>query len=106
MNGNHNTQKTAGSILSHDEWNALATDVNELSQGGAGALSTQVDQVDQDKTVIKINNVLVGELTDKQDKGVNVRYTSSSMRRVFRRAIRLPSQVVTLRVGALYISLQ
>lgn len=78
MNGNHNTQKTAGSILSHDEWNALATDVNELSQGGAGALSTQVDQVDQDKTVIKINNVLVGELTDKQDKGVNVSISSNN----------------------------
>lgn len=82
MNGNHNTQKTEGSQLLHTEWNALAADVNELSQGGtgggSGSLSAQVDQIDQDKTIIKINNVLVGELTDKQDKGVNVSLSSNN----------------------------
>lgn len=74
MNLNHATNKANGSTLSASEWNNLAADVNELGAGGAGggAVSTEVDQVDADKTYIKIGTVTVGELTDKGAKGVNV----------------------------------
>ena len=34
MNANHNAQKQAGDQVSHQEWNALAADVNELGTGG------------------------------------------------------------------------
>ena len=34
MNANHNAQKQAGDPVSHEEWNALAADVNELGTGG------------------------------------------------------------------------
>ena len=74
MNLNHATNKQNGSQLTATEWNNLAADVNELGAGGTGngAVSTEVDQVDADKTYIKIGNVTVGELTDKGTKGVNV----------------------------------
>ena len=74
MNLNHATNKANGSTLSASEWNNLAADVNELGAGGAGggAVSTEVDANDADKTYIKIGTVTVGELTDKGTKGVNV----------------------------------
>lgn len=75
MNLNHATNKQTGSALSAEEWNSLAADVNELGSGGAvsgGVVSTEVDQLDSNKTFVKVGNVLVGELTSKGDKGTNV----------------------------------
>ena len=75
MNLNHATNKENGSTLSAQEWNNLAADVNELGAGGTGnggVVSTEVDQLDSDKTFVKVGNVLVGELTSKGDKGTNV----------------------------------
>lgn len=75
MNLNHATNKQTGSALSAEEWNSLAADVNELGSGGAGSggvVSTEVDQLDSNKTFVKVGNVLVGELTSKGDKGTNV----------------------------------
>ena len=76
MNGNHATNKVTGNTLSAQEWNNLAADVNELGAGGAGngggVVSTEVDQLDANKTFVKVGNVLVGELTSKGDKGTNV----------------------------------
>lgn len=79
MNLNHATNKgtaQGGNTLSAQEWNALAADVNELGAGGAGAssgvVSTEIDQLDANKTFVKVGNVLVGELTSKGDKGTNV----------------------------------
>lgn len=72
MNLNHNTNKNTGDQLTAAEWNSLAADVNELGAGGAGVVSTEVDQTDADKTYVKIGTVTVGELTDKGTKGTNV----------------------------------
>lgn len=72
MNLNHNTGKRAGDPLSHEEWNNLAADVNELGAGGAGVVSTEVDPTDAKKTFVKIGGILVGELTSKNEKGTNV----------------------------------
>ena len=75
MNLNHATNKQTGSTLSAAEWNSLAADVNELGAGGTGnggVVSTEVDQLDSNKTFVKVGNVLVGELTSKGDKGTNV----------------------------------
>lgn len=74
MNLNHNTSKNTGDQLTATEWNNLAADVNELGAGGAGtgAVSTEVDPLDSDKTFVKVGTVLVGELTAKGEKGTNV----------------------------------
>ena len=64
----HATNKNTGDPLSAQEWNNLATDVNTLNAG----VSTEVDPLDADKTIVKVGNVLVGELTAKGDKGTNV----------------------------------
>ena len=75
--GNHNTSKQNNvDTLQAGEWNNLAGDVNKLVQAvnnnGEGIVSTQVDPTDLNKTFVKINDVTVGELTSKGDKGTNV----------------------------------
>ena len=74
------TQKNTGDALSATEWNNLAQDVDAAVDainaggvsGGSGVVSTEIDQLDANKTFVKIGNVLVGELTSKGDKGTNV----------------------------------
>ena len=73
--------KAAGGTLSHTEWNKAAQNINDLIDassnaggvsGDSGVVSTEIDQLDANKTFVKIGNVLVGELTSKGDKGTNV----------------------------------
>lgn len=74
------TEKQANGTLSHTEWNALAQDVDAavdaINAGGAGSGSSAIavtqDQEDANKKIITIDDVFVGELTAKGDKGTNV----------------------------------
>ena len=81
-------EKNEGDNLTHIEWNAISSAVNVAQKtinnlvddvaagtGGSGSnseLSVEQDAVDVDKKYIKINDVLVGELTAKGTKGTNV----------------------------------
>lgn len=81
-------EKNEGDNLTHIEWNAISSAVNVAQEtindliddvaagtGGSGSnseLSVEQDAVDADKKYIKINDVLVGELTAKGTKGTNV----------------------------------
>lgn len=77
--------KTDGtSTLSANEWNTIMSDLDTVvdaipesssqSAGGSdsGVVSTEVDSSDADKTIVKVNDVTVGELTVKGTKGTNV----------------------------------
>lgn len=73
------TQKQTGDTLSATEWNGLTGYVNEavdaINSGGIGggsAIAVEQDATDADKRIIKVDDVFVGELTDKGAKGVNV----------------------------------
>lgn len=74
------TEKQANGTLSHTEWNNLAQDVeaavdainSSANNSGNSVVTTQVDDLDANKTFVKVGNVLVGELTAKGDKGTNV----------------------------------
>ncbi len=70
----HATNKNTGDPLQAQEWNNLATDVNILNAG----VSTEVDPLDADKTIVKIGKVLVGELTAKGNKGTNVNISGNN----------------------------
>lgn len=76
MNLNHITNKATGDQLTATEWNNLAADVNELGassgESTSSVMTTETDPLDADKTIVKINNVFVGELTAKGNKGTNV----------------------------------
>lgn len=73
-------QKNNGDTLSASEWNGLTAYVNSavdaINAGGSGsgssALAVEQDELDSNKKIIKIDNVFVGELTAKGDKGTNV----------------------------------
>lgn len=83
-----NNGKREGDTLTHTEWNDISSAVNvaqtkinslvddvAAGTGGSGSnseLSVEQDAVDVDKKQIKIQNVLVGELTAKGTKGTNV----------------------------------
>lgn len=73
---NHISNKKSGDPVSHEEWNALASDVNELAEqaeaGTGGVVSTEVDSVDNTKTYVKISDLTVAELTSKGEKGTNL----------------------------------
>lgn len=77
--------KTDGtSTLSANEWNTIMSDLDTVvdaipesssqSAGGSdsGIVSAEVDPSDADKTIVKVNDVTVGELTVKGQKGTNV----------------------------------
>ena len=67
--------KAANGTLSHTEWNKAATNINDLidaAGNGSSVIAVTQDQEDVDKKIITIDNVFVGELTAKGDKGTNV----------------------------------
>ena len=83
------TAKSNGDQLTAEEWNNLAQDVSTAvdainaipsnpSSSGSDVVSTEVDSLDADKTYVKVNDVLVGELTVKGTKGVNVALSSNN----------------------------
>lgn len=76
---NHPTNKQTGDALTAIEWNHLASDVNEIGNGGvtvsgdsSSVVSTEQDPEDVNKTFVKVGDVTVAELTSKGDKGTNV----------------------------------
>ena len=76
--------KETGSTLTANEWNTIMSDLDTVvdsipesssqSAGGSdsGIVSAEVDPLDADKTIVKVNDVTVGELTVKGQKGTNV----------------------------------
>lgn len=71
--------KTQGDPISAELWNALITSIENAinalvtaSGGEGGVVTLEQDQNNADKKYIKVNNVVVGELTAKGDKGTNV----------------------------------
>lgn len=77
--------KTDGSsTLTANEWNTIMSELDTVvdaipessSQpaGGSdsGIVSAEIDPLDADKTIVKVNDVTVGELTVKGTKGTNV----------------------------------
>ena len=87
MTGNHSTNKgtvAGGNTLSASDWNALATDVNELVAGGGGSSiisATDATEVGSDdhkaaisiaSGVTSVPTTTVLELTEKDNKGTNV----------------------------------
>ena len=68
--------KQNGELLNASDWNSLAGKVDEIideiNTGDNSIISTEEDQVDPDKTYIKVNNNIVGEFTVKGDKGTNL----------------------------------
>lgn len=68
--------KRNGELLDASEWNSLTGKVDEIideiNTGDNSIISTEEDQVDSDKTYIKVNNNIVGEFTVKSNKGTNL----------------------------------
>lgn len=72
------------STLRAEEWNHVMSDLDTVvdaipesssqSAGGSdsGIVSAEIDPLDADKTIVKVNDVTVGELTVKTGKGTNV----------------------------------
>lgn len=86
MNLNHATNKETGSELSAAEWNALASDVNELGAGGGGASNVTIsnDTVTDPSAgvsiatgVSQVGTAKVIELTKKKN-GVNTTIVSGN----------------------------
>lgn len=83
-------EKQTGDILEASEWNQTVSKIDELvdasnngggsgnNGGGSGAVTTEIDQEDDTKTHVKINNVESLELTSKGNKGTNVSLVSDN----------------------------
>ena len=82
--------KSTGDTLEASEWNQAVGKIDELVEasnngggsgnngGGSGAVTTEIDQEDNTKTHVKINNVESLELTSKGNKGTNVSLVSNN----------------------------
>lgn len=74
--------KQNGQVLDADAWNSISsavatahTEINNILNNpvsGESIVSVTQDQQDAKKKIVTVDGVLVGELTDKDEKGVNV----------------------------------
>lgn len=83
-------QKKSGDLLTPNEWNNFTDYVNDIvdeinngsgsgnTGGGSGIVTTEVDQEDNTKTHVKIDNVESLEFTTKGNKGTNVSLVSDN----------------------------